>query len=90
MNPIRRYTLHPFRSRHNPLTRVVRTIILFALAMGAIAAGLELVDLRATTQADRAMIVELTQFAEGDAKLVEVTGKYAVERTVNKTTYEVR
>lgn len=90
MNFLRRRMLHPLRSRHNPLTRAVRIFTLSALAMAALDAGLELASLRTVTAADRKMIAELTQFAEGEAKLVEVTGKYAVERTVNKTTYEVK
>lgn len=90
MNPIRRYTLHRWSSRHNPLTRVAIIFILSALVMAAIVVVSEWLVLRQENASDKRMIVELTQFAEGEAKLVEVSGKYAVERTVQSRTYEVR
>lgn len=97
MNPIRRRMLHPLRSRHNPLTQAALTFILFAVFMAAHDAVSELLELRQenasvkeTLAKDTEMIAELTQFAEGETKLVEVTGKYAVERTVQRKTYEVK
>lgn len=88
MNWIRRYTLHRWNSRHNPLTKAALIFILSALAMAALAVVSEWLELRIVTAADKRMIAELTQFAEGKAKLVEVTGRYAIERSVQSKTYE--
>lgn len=90
MNILRRRMLHPLRSRHNPLTRAALISTISALVMAVTNALLEAESIRETAIADKKMIAELTQFAEGKAKLVEVTGKYAVERTVQRKTYEAR
>lgn len=90
MNILRRYTLHPLRSRHNPLTRIVRICILSALVTVALSVVLELGDLRRISAADKAMIAELLLFVEGKATLSERAGKYEVVYSVSKTTYEVK
>jgi len=97
MNILRRMMLHPLRSRHNPLTRIALGFTLFALAMGVGGVMLELHErgerlgeLSMSSAADRKMIAELGKFVEGEVKLVEVTGKYAVVRSVGRMTYEVK
>lgn len=90
MNVIRRRMLHPIKSRHNPLTKAVFTLSIFAFAMAALGAVWELRGLRIVSAADKAMIAELLLVMEGKAKLVERTGEYAVEYEVRQTTYEVK
>lgn len=90
MNPIRRYTLHRWNSRHNPLTRAALIFILCALVTVALSAALELGDLRRISAADKAMIAELLLFVEGKATLSERAGKYEIVYSVSKTTYEVK
>lgn len=50
--------------------------------------GERLSELGATSSADKAMIAELSRFVEGEARLVEETGRYSVVREVKRTTYE--
>lgn len=90
MNILRRYTLHPFRSRHNPLTRTALIFILCVIAMAALDAVSELVDSRTIAKADKAMIAELLMVVEGKADMVERVGNYEVRYSVGRTTYEVR
>lgn len=90
MNPIRRYTLHAIRSRHNPIGRAARITTLLAIPMAAVCAVSELESIREIAMADKAMIAELLMVVEGKAKLVERTGDYAVEYEMKRTTYEVK
>lgn len=89
MHILRRYTLHRWNSRHNPLTRIAHISILFALAMVVLSAALELSALWRISAADKAMIAELILVVEGKSQMVERVGKYEVVYSVNKTTYEV-
>lgn len=90
MNPIRRYILYRWNSRHNPLTRIASICILLAIATGALGAVLELAELQQVNAADKEMIEELTAVMEGKADMVERAVGYEVRYPVNKTTYEVR
>ena len=90
MNPIRRYTMHRWNSRHNPLTTTALLLTLCALATAVICALLEAESIRVIAMADKAMIAELILVVEGKAKMVERTGNYEVHYSVNKTTYEVK
>lgn len=90
MNFLRRRMLHQLRSRHNPLTRIALIITLLAITTAAVSAVSELEEIRAISESDKAMIAELILVVEGKAKIVERTGKYAVEYEMKQTTYEVK
>lgn len=86
---LRRYMLHPLRSRHNPLTRAARTCTLLVVATGALIAASELRELRIVSAADKAMLAELLLVVEGKSVMRERVGRYEVVYSVNTTTYEV-
>ena len=87
---IRRYTLHRWTSRHNPLTRLAAFTI---LAVTLLAVSSVLSELRNVTELNETKskaLAEMFLFLDGKVKMVERHGQYQVEYSVTTNTFEVK